>query len=177
MKGGEFHTQRTFSSKDKQTFELRKVKRKNIGDNILSKIPSKEGKPLSNRDASFLHRHKGSEGGLGIFRTPISSKNPEKKGSDTMNTISLEKNLSGHRRTKTLNINDQKKSSLGLTDHFDNTHTGHLNSNINYGNSPNISQPKKIHEKNLAASSKENAFHIDLKNVKQPSSSRNKRSA
>ena len=65
MKGGEFHTQRTFSSKDSQKFEIRKIKRKNIGDNILSKIPSKEGKQLSARDASanFLHRHKGSEGG------------------------------------------------------------------------------------------------------------------
>ena len=70
MKAGNFLTQRTFSAKDTKNIELRKLRRKNIGEIPTSRpSDSKDAtRAITHRENSFLHKHKASDGQLAIFK-------------------------------------------------------------------------------------------------------------
>ena len=160
MKAENFPTQRTLSSKDSQKFEMRKIRRKHVGEPLLQRVSSRDGaKALTNRDSSFLHKHKGSESGLGIFRTPVGSKNADKSKQNIERipfNQGIENRMGGHRRTKTMGLQEQKKSNYGINENI--SHQKNLST---------LSNNKKVPDSKCP---KENTFQIDLKNVKTSSS-------
>jgi hypothetical protein len=155
MKGASFLTQRTLSAKDSKNLEIRKLRRKNIGDALYTK-PSNSKDPsraLTQRENSFLHKQKTSEPQINIFKSPLASK-PANRSSEKLSTTNpshLYKNFSntGHRRTKTLTLADQKKLNYGPQDQ------PQVNNNSSYLNQ----------KKPLEKSSKENNFNLDLKGI------------
>ena len=161
MKGGNFLSQRTLSAKDPKTLELRKYRRKNIGDNLYSKVStSKDTHALTDRANSFLNKPKVSDSQYNIFKTPLSvkpTKNTTEKPSTSTQNSSYKNfsNTGGHRRTKTFSLLDQKKNNILMNEN----HLG--NNNSSYSN------PRKMQER----LQKEN-FALDLKDMKSPSNSR-----
>jgi hypothetical protein len=155
MKAASFLTQRTFSAKDPKNLEIRKLRRKNIGDALYTK-PSNSKDPsraMTHRENSFLHKQKTSDPHISIFKSPLTSKPPNKSSEklSTTNPSHLYKNFSntGHRRTKTLTLADQKKNNYGPGDQ------PLVNNNSSYLKG----------KERLEKSSKENNFNLDLKNI------------
>ena len=117
MKSGELQAQKSNLVKDSQKFEIRKIRRKNIGDTLIRRAPSRDAKSNITKEPSFFTKHKGSEPGITSYRTPNSSKAEHKKPLDKIPfSQTIESKLTAHRRTKTMGVSDSKKNNYGLSE-------------------------------------------------------------